>query len=269
MGSVDYARAEHENFIAAIESLAAVASRPLIHRDGGVVALATGAPLRFVNQILIENERASTEALARAVLLMRETGYPFVVNLRAGIDDGYRAVLEGLGLAHGDDEVTPGMALEPLSRLGDDPRDLDIREVRDPISLADHRTALALGFGVSIEIVDRLLPAEILNLVSFSFYAGYLDDEPVVSGLGIRTGSTIGVYNIATVEGARRRGYGAAITRRILVDGAAGGCTVGILQASEMGRPVYEAMGFRTVVTYQGFIETAADQHSDESVTTK
>jgi hypothetical protein len=43
-------------------------------------------------------------------------------------------------------------------------------------------------------------------------YVGYTDGQPVSTGLGIRTGRTIGVYNIATIEAARRRGYGAAMT---------------------------------------------------------
>ena len=32
----------------------------------------------------------------------------------------------------------------------------------------------------------------------------------------------------------------------------AAGCDVAILQASEMGRPIYERLGFRTVVEYDG-----------------
>ncbi len=86
-------------------------------------------------------------------------------------------------------------------------------------------------------------------------YVGYTDGVPVTSGLGFRTGRTIGVYNIATVETARRRGYGAAMTMRIVDDGAAAGCDLAILQASDMGRPIYERLGFRLVVDYGGFVD--------------
>ena len=86
-------------------------------------------------------------------------------------------------------------------------------------------------------------------------YVGYTDGEPVTSGVGFRTGDTIGVYNIATIPSARKRGYGAAMTARIAADGAAAGCDVAILQASEMGRTVYERLGYRTVVEYMGYVE--------------
>jgi predicted acetyltransferase len=63
------------------------------------------------------------------------------------------------------------------------------------------------------------------------------------------------VYNIATVEGARRRGYGTAMTVRVALDGRAAGCDVAALQASEMGRPIYERLGYRTVVRYRAFAD--------------
>jgi GNAT superfamily N-acetyltransferase len=84
-------------------------------------------------------------------------------------------------------------------------------------------------------------------------YVGYLDGSPVVSGLGWRSGRTIGVYSIATVESARRRGFGAAMVARVVADGATAGCDVAALQASEMGRPIYERLGFRTVVRYVAY----------------
>jgi predicted GNAT family acetyltransferase len=84
---------------------------------------------------------------------------------------------------------------------------------------------------------------------------GYASGDPVVSGLGWRTGRTIGVYSIATVGSARRRGYGAAMTARVVADGMVAGCDVAVLQASEMGRPVYERLGFRTVVRYAAYLE--------------
>ena len=38
---------------------------------------------------------------------------------------------------------------------------------------------------------------------------------------------------------------------------AADGCDVAILQSSEMGRPIYERLGYRTVVEYDGWIDPA------------
>jgi hypothetical protein len=95
----------------------------------------------------------------------------------------------------------------------------------------------------------------LLDRDDVAVYVGYARGRPVVTGLGFRTGSTIGVYNISTVEGSRGRGYGAAMTGRVVADGVADGCDVAILQASEMGFPIYERLGFRTVVEYMGYVE--------------
>jgi ribosomal protein S18 acetylase RimI-like enzyme len=84
---------------------------------------------------------------------------------------------------------------------------------------------------------------------------GYVNGLPVTAGLGWRTGRTIGVYNIATIPTARRRGFGEAMTARVLADGEAAGCDVGALQASSMGRPIYQRLGFRTVLRYTGYVE--------------
>lgn len=51
-------------------------------------------------------------------------------------------------------------------------------------------------------------------------------------------GRTIGVYSIATVEAARRRGYGAAMTARVMTDGVVAGCDIAALQASELRNAV-------------------------------
>jgi predicted acetyltransferase len=90
-------------------------------------------------------------------------------------------------------------------------------------------------------------------------YVGYLDGLPVTSGLGWRTHRTIGVYNIATISAARRRGFGQAMTARVLANGKAAGCDVAALQASSMGRPIYQRMGFRTAVQYIGYVDPPQD----------
>jgi hypothetical protein len=45
------------------------------------------------------------------------------------------------------------------------------------------------------------------------------------------------------------------MTVRVALDGRAAGCDVAALQASEMGRPIYERLGYRTVVRYRAFVD--------------
>ena len=75
--------------------------------------------------------------------------------------------------------------------------------------------------------------------------------------MGVRTGSTIGVYTISTIPDARGRGYATTMTRRVAADGVRAGCDVAILQASDMGLPIYERLGYRTVIEYMGYVEPA------------
>ncbi len=250
----DLAQLEHDNLIETFGVLAALQPDGVVWRDDGVAVIASGLPMSLFNQILIESDSASPVAIGAGVALMRERGAPFVVTLRQGMDDRFQAVAESLGLVFDPHEGFPGMAVEPVPAPVPVPSGLEIRRV-DAATLADHATVVTIGFGIDRAIIDAFVSEATLADPRFAFYVGYVDGLPVVSGLGVQTGSTAGVFNIATVAEARRRGYGAAITRRILTDAALLGCTVGTLQSSDMGRPVYEAIGFRTVVTYIGYVD--------------
>jgi hypothetical protein len=48
------------------------------------------------------------------------------------------------------------------------------------------------------------------------------------------------------------------MTARVVTDGVSAGCDVAALQASAMGRPIYERLGFRSVVRYVAYIDPAA-----------
>ena len=109
-----------------------------------------------------------------------------------------------------------------------------------------------------VEWLRAVMPMSLIERPEVATYVGYRDGEPATTGLGLRTGRTIGVYNITTLAAARKRGYGAAMTRRIAADGAAAGCDVAILQTSEMGRPIYARLGYRTVVEYMGYVDPAS-----------
>lgn len=257
MDDATLAALEHENMIETLAAGFANAPGSLVRRRDGVAVLASGLPVRFFNQVSVENGDATPDAVADAVALIRERRQPFIVHLRRGTDDGFRQLVAELGLVlPAEADPMPGMALHPIPPSATPiPAGHEIRRVDDQKGMEDHLRAGALGFGMPEVMLRAIAAPDTWQRPGNAVYVGYTDGEPVTTGLGVRTGRTIGVYNIATIESARRQGLGAAITERVAADGAAAGCDVAILQSSPMGRPIYERLGYRTVVEYDGWIE--------------
>ncbi len=253
----ELAALEHENWISYLTGVASCTARTTVTRAGGVVTLLTGLPFDWFNQILVEDEGATPDAMRDAVSRARTQGTDFVVRLRHGIDDRFIRTLTEAGLEAAPPEMaTPGMVAHPIdhdaiARQG--VAELDIRRVTEGVGIDAHRLAATVGFGADPALAEGNVCPDLLERPDCVVYVGYADGAPVVSGLGWRTDRTIGVYSIATIPSARRRGYGAAMTARVVADGLLAGCDVAALQASEMGRPIYERIGFRTVVTYVAY----------------
>jgi GNAT superfamily N-acetyltransferase len=257
--NVSLAAREHENFVAAGMAIAAGVPGSLVRIDGGVALIATGLPIRFFNQVVIQASKPDADAVRSAVDAMRERDARFVVLLRRGIDTALVPEMATLGLVgSAGSGPMPGMALHPLSGgppTLPGPEEHEVRLVEDVAGLVDHRRTAAAGFGMPDAVADLAMHDGLLERADCAIYVGYSDGTPVTTGIGIRTGRTIGVYNVATIEAARRRGLGSLMTARIASDGRASGCDVAILQASEMGLSVYERLGYRTVVEYDSYVE--------------
>jgi GNAT superfamily N-acetyltransferase len=254
----ELARREHENMIGALALLGSKADGALVRRADGVAVISTGLPFLLFNQVIVDGGEATPAALSTGVAVMRERGGRFVVNLRVGSDDRFIALMAELGLAPLSERPwMPGMALHPMPEDGApaDPPGHEIRGVNDRAGLEDHIRTASAGFELPEGLLRAVMVMDLIGREGAAIYVGYTDGEPVTTGLGYRSGRTIGVYNVATLAAARGQGYGAAMTRRVAADGVAAGCDVAILQASEMGHPVYERLGYRTVVEYMGYIE--------------
>ena len=145
----------------------------------------------------------------------------------------------------------PGMLLRSLTELEPDtPSDLELAPVTRPDQLGIVAAATADGFGAPIEFARLLAPASMLDDDSTQWFVGSVDGEPAACGQLLLTDEVAGVYTIAVIERFRRRGIGAAMTRTVLLAGRERGARRGVLQASAMGRSVYEAMGFETFTDY-------------------
>jgi predicted acetyltransferase len=98
-----------------------------------------------------------------------------------------------------------------------------------------------------------MLPSSLRTAHGTQWFVGYLDGEPVAASQLEVFGPIAGVNFIGVKEAHRGRGFGEAVTWRVVNAGRDAGCRFAILQASDAGKPVYERMGFRTVTGYRTY----------------
>lgn len=123
-------------------------------------------------------------------------------------------------------------------------------------TLAEWSRVVAVSFGCPEEYVegpasydrDVGLPGE----TALRRFLLRVDGEPLASSAllpGRRASSLAGIFCVGTLEAARGQGLGAIVTLAAMDAARAAGAQVAVLQASEMGRPVYERLGFDTVAS--------------------
>ena len=111
--------------------------------------------------------------------------------------------------------------------------------------------------GLARALVEGLFTPSFMGDDDVQAFVARSDGRPVGTSLAIRSAGTAGVYNVGTLPAARRRGVGTALTWAAVAAGRDMGFDCAVLQSSEMAVSMYEAMGFRTVVTYTTFNQPA------------
>jgi GNAT superfamily N-acetyltransferase len=222
-----------------------------VRAKGGLLCAATPLPVAQFNVAFVTRPLDDGAGLLReAAAFFDERGVPFVVRIREGLDPAAERACEALGLAYSD--TVPGMALTSLV-APPAPPDLEIRTARVGAALDEHRRVVTTAFGMPLEMAERLFTDTILTSRDMETYVGYVKGEAVATSVLLAFERVAGVYSVATLPEARGRGYGEAMTWQCVRRGAELGCVISALQASEMGRPVYERMGYRLVSSYRTF----------------
>ena len=153
-------------------------------------------------------------------------------------------------------EDTPGMHVALDGPVPTDvPPGVELREVSVGEEPEPFLSTLLAAFGMP----DELLGAWRGVLQDFDgprvvHVLASADGVPAATGTAWLTGSTVGLYNIATLPAFRGGGIGRAVTTRLMDLGAERGAAEAVLHASEMGRPVYERLGFVEVCTVPQFV---------------
>jgi GNAT superfamily N-acetyltransferase len=152
---------------------------------------------------------------------------------------GFTTVGEGAGMA---------IDLSNMNEADRAPAGFRITEVQDDDSLKTWCRVAGVGFGIPEHAIPSLVEYFTMDIKMqqpLKFYLGWLDGKPVATSMYFLAEGVAGIYFVATLPEARNKGIGFAITQKPLLEAREIGYRVGILQASQMGKPVYLGLGFK------------------------
>lgn len=85
--------------------------------------------------------------------------------------------------------------------------------------------------------------------LNFNYYSGYLNGKAVVSSIFFKGKFAAGIFYIGTIPEVRGKGIAQAMVNYILNKAKKEGYMFCVLQASEMGYPLYKKIGFKEYYT--------------------
>lgn len=158
-------------------------------------------------------------------------------------------------LAHGihsTEAGAPGMIAD-LHRMNEAalatvPPGFSIEEVSDEAALEDFKRLFVEVYGIPEWAGQAWVDATLalgIRRTSWKMYVGRLDGVPVATNMLFNGGGVASVYAVGTVEAARGKGIGGAITLKPLLEARQQGYRYAVLFATEMGIHAYERIGFR------------------------
>jgi len=243
-----------DNLRESFRVIAASRSAGEVRELRGVSIAAAGVTFQMFNAAFLSAPVSTESELAQRVLLpsvhFNSRGLEWAYWICEGWLEGRarrrsRQVLERLGLRHSVD--LPGMVADGLAPPAKAAPDIEIRRVEGD---GPRDAFCAIGsacFHVPLAWFHEVFENDAVWR-KFASYVGYVDGEPVSTAAVVLGGSALGVYNVATLPGHQRRGYGETVMRHALTDlRRRHGIDRVILQSTPAGLKLYQRMGFRTI----------------------
>jgi GNAT superfamily N-acetyltransferase len=201
-----------------------------------------------------DDDLDSSEFLARAsdFFAERERGFSVWIRGDQPEDEDLAAAVDAanLELVYAMPEMVLGARIEqpPL------PPGAELREVTRPEQAAEYwqiAAASYISLGFPPEVFGGYSNHAGLLAENVAAFIAYRDDEPVSIAMTILSHGVAGIYWVGSLEQARGKGLGRAVTAAATNAGFELGADVASLQASPMGKPIYEAMGYEAVFDYR------------------
>lgn len=133
---------------------------------------------------------------------------------------------------------------------------LNILKARTAPDLGDFATVLASSLSRP-DIVIRAVYAEVFDDFNGNqeiHLVGRAGERAVATAEVYLDGAVAGIYSVATLASHRGRGFGNAMTKAAINEAKQHGAKIAVLHASNMGRSLYERLGFEAVGLLREYI---------------
>ncbi len=149
----------------------------------------------------------------------------------------------------------PGMYAEHLAPATRGLPTIEVRPVADEPTRSAFAQVMSTAFEIPHSVSMSVYGAERAWKGTFQGHVGYSNGRAVTTAASVITGDVIGLYSVATLPQHRRLGFAEAIMRQIIREAQqTRGVSRTVLQATSSGFSLYEAMGYRTVTSFNVFI---------------
>ncbi len=144
----------------------------------------------------------------------------------------------------------------------------EIESVTTAPGVATFEAVSLRGFaGDSFKIEPgRIHPASILDEPRMRMWLGRSEGEPIAAAMSYRHRAVVGIFGVTTIEAARGRGYGTALTARAVL--AKTGLPAVLQTNSPVAARIYERLGFRPVAPLRQWRPGPVTRTVPESVRT-
>jgi ribosomal protein S18 acetylase RimI-like enzyme len=168
----------------------------------------------------------------------------FLVLVRRPDDEDIERAALAAGFRAGWSERPMALAAPPAARALSD--GIAVRAVADEGGVLDYGRVVAAANDDpgERERAPLLFHGKTIVAPHIAAFVAYMESEPVACAMTLVSHRVAGVFYVATVEHARRRGLGDALTRMAARAGFELGAAAAWLGASDMGAGLYRRIGF-------------------------
>jgi hypothetical protein len=149
---------------------------------------------------------------------------------------------------------TPGMHADlALVSLAEAPPDIVVEQCTSRAERLEANRVFTQAFDLPDEFAEVFVDIfeGVQGVVQL---AARIDGVIVGCAAGVALDGVMGVYNVGTLETARRRGVGQSVTAELMRIGRSLGCHSSILHSSELGYSVYQALGYEHVTDVYQYV---------------